>query len=160
MKDRTQAGWDIASTYRVTQGGLSDFILRGAGARDRRFQVPRRVSRALEHRLEDKKLVQPSRGGGEAHCSGREQGQHRDTRRRRENNGNTEIQGGREKTTATQRYKEAERKQRQHRDTRRRKENNGSTEIQGGREKLCLPNARDSAAFAEPRGEGVSWALQ
>ena len=143
MKDRTQAGdgckvraqgWDIASTYRVTQGGLSEFILRGAGARDRRFQVPRRVSRALEHRLEDKKLVQPSRGGGEAHCSGREQGQHRDTRRPRENNGN--------------------------RDTRRRKENNGSTEIQGGREKLCLPNARDSAAFAEHRGEGVSWALQ
>ena len=71
--------------------------------------MPRRVSRALEHRLEDKKLVQPSRGGGEAHCSGREQGQHRDTRRRRENNGNTEIQGGGKKTMAAQRYKEAER---------------------------------------------------
>ena len=51
-----------------------------------------------------------------------------------ENKGNTEIQGGGEKTRATQ--------------------------IQGGGEKLCLPNARDSTAFAEPRGEGVSWALQ
>ena len=131
MKDRTQAGdgckvraqgWYIESSYRVTQRGLSEFVLRGAGARDRRFQVSRRVGRTLEHRLEDKKLVQPSRGGGEAHCSGREQGQHRDTRRRRENKGNTEIQGG--------------------------------------GEKLCLPNARDSTAFAEPRGEGVSWALQ
>ena len=39
-------------------------------------------------------------------------------------------------------------------------ENKGSTEVQGGGEKLCLPNARDSAVFAEPRGEGVSWALQ
>ena len=93
MKDRTQGGdgckvmaqgWYIASTYRVTQGGLSKFVLRGAGAGDRRFQVPRRVGRTLDHRLEDKKLVQPSRGGREALCSEREQGQHRDTRRWRE----------------------------------------------------------------------------
>lgn len=86
MKDRTQGGdgcklmaqgWYIASTYRVTQGGLSEFVLRGAGARDRRFQVPRRVGRTLDHRLEDKKLVQPSRGGREAQCSEREQGQQR-----------------------------------------------------------------------------------
>ena len=77
-------GWYIASTYRVTQGGLSEFVLRGTGARDRRFQVLRRAGRTLEHRLEDKKLVQPSGGGREAHCSGREQGQHRGTRRWRE----------------------------------------------------------------------------
>lgn len=39
--------------------------------------MPRKVGRTLDHRLEDKKLVQPSRGGREAQCSEREQGQHR-----------------------------------------------------------------------------------
>lgn len=33
------------------------FVLRGAGARDRRFQMSGRVGRTLEHRLEDKELV-------------------------------------------------------------------------------------------------------
>lgn len=59
------------------------FVLRGAGARDRRFQMSGRVGGTLEHRLEDKELVWPSGGGG-AHRPGREQGQYKDTARWRE----------------------------------------------------------------------------